>query len=239
MKKELPSFQKVLISYPHAKLPSQRPLGILKWTFFSLPTDSETSFLWFKSVIRAWHTGFLVRSSVLLSSSNHRMSFWAQDVTGWQVSPTRAGRIRGPGDAPVEGTCTLTAGAAAMGRVGEALQDGLLNWGFDFISTQDQEKVLVQIRGFLLAYTGMFLGLVRRMVELGDRPEGRKPGCVKLQRCWGRCFWARKEMSYVGGEELEWKTEQAGKEELLTWAARWGTTSMWEHCLLFGFHTLA
>lgn len=35
-----------------------------------------------------------------------------------------------------------TAGAAAMGRDTEALQDGLLNQGFEFAHSQDQERIL-------------------------------------------------------------------------------------------------
>lgn len=195
-------------NYPHL-------LGILKFTFFSLPTDGETNFLWFKCAIRAWHTGFLVRSCVLLSISNHKISYWAQDVTGQQVSPTRASRTRGCGDALGKGTCTLHAGAAAMGSVGQALQDGLPNRGFEFISSQDQERILIQIRRFLSACIGEFIGLVGRMVELGDRP-GRKLDCIKLQKCWWRCLWDRSEMSYMRREAWEWRTEQARKEELPT-----------------------
>lgn len=35
-----------------------------------------------------------------------------------------------------------TAGAAAMGRDTETLQDGLLSQGFEFVSSQNQEKIL-------------------------------------------------------------------------------------------------
>lgn len=69
------------------------------------------------------------------------MSFWAEDVTAWWVPPTGAGRTRGCGATPRWGHMG-TAGAAAMGRDTEALQDGLLNQGFEFAHSQNQERIL-------------------------------------------------------------------------------------------------
>lgn len=153
----------------------------------------------------------------------------------------RTGLVRQKATGPLlgGGTWALTAGAATMGRAVEALQDVLLNQGFVFVSSQDQERILAYIRGIFLACTGGFLGLLGRMVESGFRPGGRKLGCGKLQRHWRRFFWARREMSCVRREEWEWRREQTGEGELLACAARGGTTSVWKCCLLFGFHTLA
>lgn len=132
-------FPKSAYSYPHAKLPKAHLLGALKWTFFAPLTESDKSFPWLKYVIRAQHRGFLVRNCVLLSGSNHRISFWAKDISkahwmagvthqGWWEGHQRVSPVRGQRD-----TWVLTAGPATTGRVVEVLRLGLLNQGFELL----------------------------------------------------------------------------------------------------------
>lgn len=65
----------------------------------------------------------------------------AKDVTAWQVPPPGAGRTNGCGVSPGWGHVS-TAWAAATARDTGALQDGLLSQGFQFVYSQDQERIL-------------------------------------------------------------------------------------------------
>lgn len=69
------------------------------------------------------------------------MSFWARDVTAWQVSPPGAGGTTGCGVCPDWGLMS-SAGAATMGRDAGALQDGLLGQGLELVYSQEQGRIL-------------------------------------------------------------------------------------------------